>query len=373
MTNLMEVRTALTSTSHNNLWAGTVAGGAEINKMIDSMIVDNINREVDLRPLVSRKPLDQLAYIWNIRTDLGSTGKAAFYSEGATGTPYPSTKAQLYASAVGLRSDYEVTGLMIAASRSYYDALGDEAKDALDALKIAEEKSLICGSDTNNYGLTSSPNGLLQLMRWNGSNGGDTETNTSNDMSDTSTIYGVARADAAGVRYLDVSYVVAGTAGTATGVLELKHLDEAVDRSDKHGGKGHQRVFFCSVERGSEINRLLQPQQRFAGTLELEGGFKIATYKGVPIVTSRYMDKNGATNTTSWDASTDADNAMYLLDLDYIEVRILAGVDAKHVPIMGEDQYNRKDVQGGYFKTYSTGMIMKRFSTQVNICNLTAP
>jgi len=372
----MEVRTSLTSTTNNELWGGTTVGGAEINKAIDKMIVDNINRGVDLRPLVARKPLDQLAYIWNVRTDLGSTGKSAFYSEGETGTPYPSSKVQLYGNALSLRSDYEVTGLMQAASRSYYDSMADEAKDAIDQMKLVEEQSMICGTDTSAYGFANAYNGLLQLMRWFGSNGGDTEGTAAKDMGDTTTVFGRTRSDDADDEVLDCAYVIAGTASSATGVLELKHLDEAVDRSDKHGGKGHERVFFCSVERGSEINRLLQPQQRFAGTLELEGGFKIATYRGVPVVTSRFMDKNGATNVSTWDSSTNADNSMYLLDLDYIEMRILAGVDAKHVPVVGEvsgsSGYNRADVEGGYFKTYGI-FVMKRYHTQVHIANLTAP
>jgi hypothetical protein len=374
MTDLIEVRGALLSTSNNNLWAGTTAGGAEINKLIDQMIVDTINRNVDLRPIISRKPMDQLAYIWNIRTDLGSTAKSAFYSEGATGTPYPSTKKQLYATALALRSDYEVSGLMMAASASYFDALADEAKDAIDALKINEEKAMICGSETNSYGLTSAYNGLAQCMKWYQTNGGDTEGTAANKMGDTTAIYGWTRGttSAAVSAFTDVSYVLAGTVATSTGVLELKHLDEAIDRSDKHGGKGDNRIFFCSVERASEINRLLQPQQRFSGTLELEGGFKIATYKGVPIISSRYMDKNGCTNTTTWDSSTDADNSMYLLDLDHIEMRILGGVDAKHVPIMGLSTAIRSDVQGGYIKTYGV-FVMKNFNKQVNICNLTAP
>lgn len=376
MTDLMEVRTSLGSTTNAELWGGSTVGGAEINKAIDKMIVDNINRGVDLRPLVARKPLDQLAYIWNVRTDLGSTGKAAFYSEGAEGTPYGSSKVQLYANALSLRSDYEVTGLMQAASRSYYDSMADEAKDAIDQMKLIEEREMICGTDASAYGVASGYNGLLQLMRWFGSNGGDTEGTAAKDMGDTTTVFGRTRSDDTNDEVLDCSYVIAGTASSATGVLELKHLDEAVDRSDKHGAKGHERVFFCSVERGSEINRLLQPQQRFAGTLELEGGFKIATYRGIPIITSRYMDKNGATNVSTWDSSTNADNSMYLLDLDYIEMRILAGVDAKHVPVVGDvggtAGYNRADVAGGYFKTYGV-FVMKRFHTQVHICNLTAP
>lgn len=374
MTDLMEVRTALTSTTNNNMWAGTTGGGAEINKIIDSMIVDNINRDVDLRPLISRKPLNTLTYTWNLRTDIGSTSKFSVYSEGGYGTPYPSSKRQMYATAISYRADYEVSGLMMAASASYYDALADEAKDAIDAMKINEEKMMICGSDASAYGITSGFDGLLQLMLWNTTNGGDTESDSNKkNTSLVASVMGHARATSA-TSDLDVSYVWAGTAGTATGVLELKHMDEAKDRSDKHGGKSAQRVYFSSVERGSEINRLLQPQQRFAGTLNLEGGFSVSTYHAIPIVTSRFMDKNGLTNVSSIDDDTHADNSMYLLDLDQLEMRILAGVDSVHIPIMGGIGTGniRLDVAGGYFKTYAI-FACKKFNTHCHICNLTAP
>src|SRR3990167_10411208 len=99
--------------------------------MIDKIVVDDINRNVDLVPLIPRKPIDQLSYIWNIRTNLGSTSKASFYGDGGTGTPYESTKIQYFAVAKSLRADYAVTGLAQAGSSSYYNALEDEARDAL--------------------------------------------------------------------------------------------------------------------------------------------------------------------------------------------------------------------------------------------------
>lgn len=374
---LMEVRTSLTTTTNS---VGSLVSGkaVEIQHKIDQMISDSINRGVDLKPLITRKPIDQLFYHWNVRTDLGSTSKAAVYSDGAASTPYPSTKKQLIATIISYRADYEVTNLMVAGSVSYYDALADEAQCAIDELKLLEEKMMICGSDTGAYGVTSGFNGLLQLMRWYQTNGGDTEGTAANKMGDTTAVYGWTRGttSAAASAFTDVSYVIAGTVGSATGVLELKHLDKAITLSDKHGGKGHERVFFCSEERLNEINQLLQPQQRFAGTLNLEGGFTISTYRGFPIVGSRYMDKNGATNTTTWDSSTDADNSMYFLDLDMIEMRILNGVDAQHVLVQGEVSgvagYNRADAQGGYFKTYGI-LVMRGFNSQVHICNLTAP
>ena len=153
-------------------------------------------------------------------------------------------------------------------------------------------------------------------------------------------------------------------------------MNQAIDRSDNHGGQGDRRIFLVSTFRRSEIAQLLQSQQRFAGTLALEGGFTVSTYQGIPIVPSRFMDKNGATNTSTWNSSTDADNSMYLLDLDNLGFAILKGVDAIHTPVSGEVQgtagYNRADTVGGYFKTYGL-FIMKAFNSHVHISNLTAP
>lgn len=374
---LMDVRTALTTTTNTaGLAESAIYGGVEIQRKVQQMIADTINRNVDLKPLVKRKPLDQLSFRWNIRSDLGSTTKFTVYADGEAKTPYPSTKYPMYAVAISYRADYEVTGLMIAGSASYYDALGDEAQTAIDEMKLGEERMMICGSDTNAYGVSSGFNGLLQLMRWYDTNGGTTDATGANQMTDSTAIYGKTRNGDSHGDLLDVSYVLAGTIGTSTGTLELKYLDKALTRSNKKGGKGDERIFFCSEERVDEINQLLQPQQRFAGTLNLEGGFTISTYKTTPIVGSRYMDQNGATNTTSWDSSTNADNSMYLLDLDQMEMRVLSGVDVQHVLVSGEVSgtagYNRADAQGGYFKTYAI-FVFKTFQRHVHIANLTVP
>lgn len=358
---LMEVRTSLTTTS--NTGGGdtrTGVGGVEIQKLIDRLIVEDINRQTDFRQLVSRKPLNQAAYIWNIRKSLGSTTKADFYSEGGTGTPYPSEKKQLVAAAKALRSDYEVTGLMVAASSSYYDAAADEARDAVSELILREEKSFICGTDASAYGDTGSYVGLLQLM-------GSYVT-----FSSTTTTYGTARAS--GETWLDVSLVAAAASGS-TDALTLADLDSAITTSNKVGGKGDRRIFLVSEERGDEISQLLQPQGRFvigASMGVLDGGTEVLKYKGLPIVRSRYMDKNGITWTSPTLTVSHADNAMYLLDMDEIEFRVLAGVDAKHVPISGSDSGLRYDVSGGYLKTYGV-FVMKNFSKQVLIYNLAAP
>jgi hypothetical protein len=356
---LISVRAALNTTTNTTGNDSRSLGGVEIQKAIDRAIVDDVNRNVDLKPLVTRRPMDQLSYIFNVRTDLGSTSKAAFYADGGGGTPYGSSKVQYTALAKALRSDYAVTNLLISGSRSYYDALADEARDALSQMSLVEEKAIICGTDTSAYGYAGSYPGLLQLMGSNATFG------------DTDTIYGTARAAARDE--LDVSLIAAGS--TSTDALDLKDLDDSIRQSDDAGAKGNRRIFFCSTARGSEINQLIQPQGRFvigAGSLELEGGTRISTYMGIPIVTSRFMDKNGVTWNGAAKTLAYADNAMYLLDLDNIEFRVLDGVDTQHVPIIGSDTSQRADEQGGFFKTYGT-LVMKRFRTQVLIYNLASP
>jgi len=354
---LAEVRTALTSTTNTTGGdARSGIGGVEIQKMIDRMIVDALNRGTDLRQRLRRRPMNQLAFIWNIRTNLGSTAKAAFYSDGATGTPYPSSKIQYFAPAKAYRADYEVTGLMLAGSASYYDAIEDEARDALDSLKLLEEKSIICGSDTSAYGFANSFNGLLQLMSSNATLG------------DTTSIYGTARAAARDE--LDVQLV--GAASTTTGPFDLSLLDSAITKSNKQDGGSGLKVFFMSLERLDEISQKLQPQQRFpSASVEGNLGLRALSYRGFELVGSRFMDKNGVLYTGSSSLSY-TDNSMYLLNLDDIEMRVLNGVDFVHVPIVGDDTSIRKDVRGGYFKTYGV-LVLRRFDNQVLIYNLATP
>jgi len=346
---LMEVRAGLLTTSNNNFAGGTTAGGAEINKVIDRMIEDALNREVDLWPLLEKENIGQLAKIWNVRRNLGSSDKSRFYSEGAGGTAFESQKRQLFESAKAVRSDYEVSGLMQAASSSYFDALADELQDAVSSHAIRLEKSVISGTDTSAYGIAGSFPGLLQLMGSNAYNGV------------TTTVHGTARAGANDD--LDVAVVDA-----SAGALTLAMLDSAITKANKAGARNDRKIFLCSHERADEINQLLQAQQRFAGNLDLEGGFSVSTYKRVPIVPSLYMDKNGV----AAGGATGADNAMYLLNLDRCAFFSVANVMAQHVPLQHSSDQVRNDVSGGYVKTYGAFRI-KEFTKQVLIADLAAP
>lgn len=353
---LAEVRTALTSTTNTTGGdARSGIGGVEIQKMIDRVIIDALNRKTGFRQWVRRIPTDQLSAVHNLRTDLGSTDKARVYGDGGGGTPYGSTKVQLYFPVKSYRSDYEVTGL--AQSAMFINALEDEARDALDQLRLCEEKMILCGADTTAYGYASAFNGLLQYM------------NSFVTLGDTTTVGGIARAS--GKTYLDCALVAANSTTSAAFTMSL--LDSAIDASLKRDDLMDNKVFVCSVERKTEISQLLQTQQRFPVVmLETNFGFRVESYRGFPIIASRFMDKNGLTSTGSDFTASHADNAMYFLPLESLDMVVLNGVDFTHVPIAGSDSNIRYDVTGGYFKTYAT-LRMKRFDNCVLIYNLSAP
>jgi len=365
---LMAVRAALTTTTNTTGVLGSSAGGAEIQKLIHELIVPAFNNKQDLGPMLRRVNMDQLSYIWNLSTESASgsgftNSSFSFYTDGGNGTAAASTKTQLFAIAKAYRTDYAVTGLMMASGAR--DQLSDEARFAVEALAVGEERAMISGTGTSAYGFASSFPGLLQLMGSNATFG------------DTDTIYGVARATARDE--LDVSLVGAGA--TTADSLALADLDAAVTLSDNRGAKGNSRIFFCSNDRRDEIDQLLQAQQRFvAPSIEIEGGFRVSSYKNIPIIGSRFMDKNGITWNGTAKTLSAADQSMYLLDMDNLFMAHVAGVNATHVPIVGGNAtggvpvagafYGRGDITGGYYKSYGT-LVMKRFDTQVLIYNLT--
>ena len=339
------------------------AGGVEVSTTVDSMIRDALPRGTEFRQLVRRENLASgIVHTWRLNTALNTSGK--YYDEGDANEPAGTTRVQLFNPAKSYRIDYEVSGLLIAGGD--FDVLGREAANSLSQAALDEEQSMVNGSDATS-GISGSYPGLLQLMLNNGDHGDSTAT------------YGITRAGAT-TSYVEVQAVDAGTSGTSTGTLTLSDMDAIITKCEKRK-LGGRRIFLMSFERADEVNQLLQPQQRFVGSAEIAAGLRVLTYRGVPIVRSKRMAYNGVTNTGGGDNSTDADNSLYLLDMDDIVEKIVRGVDYAHVPINGVGDSttatnaggtSRADAVGGYFKTYGC-MSMVRFDNQGIIWNITAP
>lgn len=379
----MQIRTALDSTTE-------VTGGDQrsgvgavfIQKEIDRMIKETINKSTDFRQLVQRKTIRQLANIWNLETSIGSTVKSTFYADGGTGTPYPNQYLQLYAQALSLRSDYEVTNLTIAASSSYFVALEREARSALQAHALTEEQAMILGDDASAeatgltlnglVGVAGAYKGLKQLL----SSAVAVTAGNTGGFADASTAYGSTRSSTVTDREYALNVNTVATSVTATSPLSVKNLNSAITRSNIKGGKMARRIFLCSEDRLDEISDLIAPNGRFvqgASMAELDGGVSVLKWKGLSIIASRLMALNGVTSTNGTSVTfADTDNCVLLLDMNAISFVNVAGVDARHVPISGTDSSQRSDVQGGYFKTYGV-FVVEKFNTHVVIWNLTAP
>jgi len=352
-----------TEGSFNTATAGD-AGSVETQKIADSIIRDAFSRNTEFRQLVRRESMfpGTIVHSWILETALASN--VNFYDEGDAKAPSGTTRVQLTNPFKALRADYEVSGLMMAGG--YFDVLGKEASNAISKMNLIEEQAFINGADSN-VGVTGSYNGLLQLM-----------SSYALNSADTTNIYGIARAS--GKSYLDVATVDAGTSGSAVGKLDLADLNSAITKQEKQRLDA-QPIFLCSFERADEIDTLLQPQQRFIGSIEIAAGFRVRTYRNIPIVRSKRMAYNGYTNTGSFDASTDADNSMYLMDMGELVFKSVGGVDQAHVAIGGIGDttagaaaggYSRADAVGGYYKTYGT-LSMTRFDSQVLIWNIDTP
>jgi hypothetical protein len=314
-------------------------GSVEVNAKINSMIVDASPKFSEIRAVIPREDIGgQSSYIWNVRTtDNTSTvwGYSTSESGSNTNTPAQGAKVQLTAVAKSVRTDWEVEGFFKAASSSYYNAMADEVNNALGKHVDMEERQILSGDDTGAYGSATGFLGLKQIV------------NSFVTIGDTDTVFGVTRAS--GKTYMDAQVVDAATA-----VLTLPNLDAAITAQGKVQGK--PGFFVVSYERADEINQLLQAQQRFAGTLNLEGGFTVATYQGIPIVKSRYADKNGA---------ADTDTAMYLIAANNLVMKTLAETQN----VMAD--LGRADAEGGYIKTYEV-LVCKDLTKNVIIDDLAA-
>ncbi len=379
----LNLRTALdTTTETTGGDQRTGIGAVFIQKEIDRLIKETRNTSVDFSPHVQRKSMRQLAKIWNLKTSLGATSKSAFYSDGGTGTPRPSVFLQLFAPAKALRSDYEVTGLALAASSSYFDALGSEASDALRSHAFTEEQAFILGADSdsegtgltlnNQVGVTGAYDGLKQLL----SSAVGVSDGFTGGFADASTTYGSQRSSTSTDREYKLNVRTVCTSSGATSPLSTDNLNKAITVGNIEGAKQSRRMYLVSETRMDEISALIAPQGRYvigAASVELDGGQRVLSWRTHPIISSRLMALYGVTSSDSTSVSfVDTDNCVLLLDMDNIVFYNIAGVDTRHVPIMGADASQRSDVEGGYFKTYGI-FIVEKFNTQVVIWNLSTP
>lgn len=212
-----------------------------------AVLVPQVIEEGILRLVETRSPL------WNIIPRVRADGMAYYYKE-QNGLPTASFGAELgvlpgYTSStyadrsVPIKSIYstaQISGQLIEASRTFIDVVAQEIQDhTLTIIRTLEQKTL--SGDA-----TAQPNefdGLAKLI-----------TNT----------------------YFN------DTVGNGSGTdqeLTLAALDAMIDLPPG----GSPTHLFMSKAMKRKLWSMLQPQVRFSSTQDIEGGFTVATYNGLPV------------------------------------------------------------------------------------------
>src|SRR3990167_7951312 len=206
-------------------------------------------------------------------------------------------------------------------------------------------------------GVTGSFKGLKQLL----TSAVAVSAGYDGGFADTTAVYGHTRSSTSTDREFALNVQTVNTSSTALNTLSVKNMDDMITKSNIAGAKFSRRMYLVSEHRMNRIGDLIAPQGRYmigASSVELDGGKRVLSWQNIPIVASRLMTYFGVTSTNGSSVTfTDTDRAICLLDMDNISFYNIAGVDARHIPIMGADASQRSDVEGGWFKTYGVFVV----------------
>lgn len=117
--------------------------------------------------------------------------------------------------------------------------------------------------------------------------------------------------------------IVLCTDNAAGDALTLDKLDEAIDKV-KGSGNPSDLLIIGSFKGRRALNSLLQAQQQFNDVTEIQGGFRVRQYNGIPLVTSTGMPDvltfDGATVTAF---SGGATTALLIVNTRFVQIEEL--------------------------------------------------
>lgn len=227
-------------------------------EVVDGAIRDFASKSPTMYNAVSKRPWGSQTYFIKKKLTLPT----ATWS--IDGGPLPAattgTYGQVSKSVSYLYTRGEVTGPMIEAAGSYFDALGQDIEDHQQAMVEQLSTDIVTADGSNN-----NIEGLLHQITTDSS-----------------------------------IYTEAGGAGQVVDAggayLSLLWIDKAIDAAANASGTGvvgpgaTMAVTTRPVLR--MINSLLQAQQRFMNVTEISAGFRVATYDGLPFLVDNHWQDN---------------------------------------------------------------------------------
>jgi hypothetical protein len=212
---------------------------------IDTVIADLIEIRNPLRQNLMRQ--GGSGENWNVtrRTDRGA---GAFVNDTETLSDDNATYTRTAFPYKTPAFQGKVTRRAQAVGRTFGDLLMEEIENGMQVIKDLEEDTLVNGSISGN---AKQFDGLKVLL------------------------------DAQAGQTLDLSGAE----------LTLDAMDEGIDLV-----LGNADMILTSKRTARELNALLQTKQRFNETVEVEGGFRLKSYDGIPIFTSNFVSITESTN-----------------------------------------------------------------------------
>lgn len=233
--------------------AGSVLLQTSISKVVQLIT----NRQLGVQSTLPRRPGSGDKFYSNRRTAAATGGSWVADTQDDV-VPQEGSYAQVGFTYRTMLGRIKVTRKLIATGRSYGDVLATELiGKSEDFVNDLESASVIGNSAAD----ANSIDGLLTLI---GNVSGQT---------------------------------VANTTATAGDDLYLTQLDAAIQVVRGHSNKAAMRIY-CNYVGHRKINNALQAQQRFNDKTEVDGGFVVESYQGIPIIES-----TGIPDTLVWNGT----------------------------------------------------------------------
>jgi hypothetical protein len=254
--NKLKLQKALTS--------GNTSGGALVPQDLEKIITNTVQRLTPEINIIKPTKVESKTHEFNKLLSLGQIG--APVGENAVTHTRSSNFQRASVNLKIIRRKGAVTSFLQDSSESAYDAKAIEFENSLRAHSLDLINSIVFGNaNANSYDF----DGWYTLI----------ETNILNGFT-------------------------GGNPSTPPGT-DLKFLDDMIDASNRNGGLGHERYFVMTPEMLSLVSRRLTNVTQFQNrpgalaTTEISGGWRLLTYRDIPILESTLMGGKGVTTSDS--------------------------------------------------------------------------
>lgn len=305
---------------------------AELNDLFDMVVTNQLNDDNLLRSLFRRLP--QMGNPYGFRVRVGRNATAGMRAEPTTSAALvdadygQQSRLRVAEEAAVLYIGMAVTDYMLASSAGDggIDVMLEEMSDAVADFKELEEEQFFAVRAASGSISGESVNSMVGIPH--------VLQETDPTPTETDTLYGTSRT-ANTILYGQASY--GSPAGTQRALTQAL-IDTELRNTHEAGGRVN--VFVTKRAQHDTWNNLFSTNQRFMNETEIDAGFVLSTYRGIPIITSvNCCTRDGATLVNDANGSGD----IFGLDMRHWEMRVLK--EAQVTPISKDGPTSKRYIE----------------------------